>query len=576
MGSWISEDPKGGRLFNPRSYNAISKGINFTKEQTEYQLFPEEYFTAADCAIYFNDVWMDELTGLSFTLSENVKPHFSYGSKTWDYVSRGNRLVSGEFRIAFKEAGYLFTILEHIGTIKKKSPALGYLMNDRSIPVWHGQVQQNIEEILSFWYEQGQKLPDKEEKYSVPHSKEEKWLYKWPRIQKGKTGKAYSMVMWENKYTNTKEHRHGTNDAIKQLQSRLIELGYSWKPINFGWKKHYGGDTWYSKTPSSGGKRKSVNVPGAVFSSNYIKGKIGKSWGDWYVCMRFTKDRALSIGGNDAYSSYEAALQKRMDSYPGKLDGFYMGGRYGQYDGRYGGRISKGVQFFLQLAEHDDGSNGYWVTDWCKKELEKGLAVTGQYDVPTKIAVMAFQSNNGLRQTGYVDYATMEKMAPMKTTEWKEEKSRMVPRPLYNDNSKTAEPRMAQYEKEIWGRPFVGDAERVRNSESFFYRGDYQKDIDGKEFHTTEWLYQNGIDLYINYGPLAENIVATQGNAPDREYKNGNWYPKTESKIPASMSFNTTVKAVRNVQIYEVSQVIDPNSGQPIEEVYKFIARDLD
>ncbi|MNG35723.1 hypothetical protein D3C84_1225340 [compost metagenome] len=41
------------------------------------------------------------------------------------------------------------------------------------------------------------------------------------------------------------------------------------------------------------------------------------------------------------------------------------------------------------------------------------------------------------------------------------------------------------------------------------------------------------------------------------------------------VSFNSTIKAIRNVQLTGVTQVIDA-SGQAVEEIYEFIAKDLD
>lgn len=256
------------------------KGVLYNKKQTEYQLFPEEYFSSADCYVYFNDVWLDELTGLTFELREVVRPIYGYSSNTWDYVARGQRYVQGQFSIAFKEAGYMWTILDHIGQLGTNVKAgIGYLLN--------------------------------EDKGALP-------------------SKTVGNIL--ERIEDTLDRNHGT--------------------------------------------------------------------------------------GEEASSS-----------------------------------------------------------------------------------------------------------------------------------------RMTMYEKEIWGRPFVEDAEAVRKQDSFFYRT--RKRENFKE-GVTQALFQDGFDIYINYGPFPQYIQSKLG------------------KIGNDITFNSTVKAIRNVQITDVSQMIDATTGEPIKEVYSFIAKDLD
>ncbi|WP_421021871.1 hypothetical protein, partial [Klebsiella pneumoniae] len=65
-----------------------------------------------------------------------------------------------------------------------------------------------------------------------------------------------------------------------------------------------------------------------------------------------------------------------------------------------------------------------------------------------------------------------------------------------------AEHLYAAYEREIWGRPFVKRAEDVRREDSFFYRSRRNEKGD----RHLESLYQEGFDIYINYGPLPQYI----------------------------------------------------------------------
>lgn len=80
--------------------------------QPMVQEFPAEYFSGADVAVYFNNQWLEDITHVNFRLFEQVRPLYSYASYTYDKLLRGTRLIQGEFRIAFKEPGYLLKILE--------------------------------------------------------------------------------------------------------------------------------------------------------------------------------------------------------------------------------------------------------------------------------------------------------------------------------------------------------------------------------------------------------------------------------------------------------------------------------
>lgn len=95
-------------------------GVTYTgnSNTVEYQVFPESYFGGADVKIYFGDVFVDDVLGISFVLQEQVKPLYSYAARTYKEVSRGNRIVQGKFYIAFREAGYVHGILDHIGQFK--------------------------------------------------------------------------------------------------------------------------------------------------------------------------------------------------------------------------------------------------------------------------------------------------------------------------------------------------------------------------------------------------------------------------------------------------------------------------
>lgn len=594
-----------GSNTNQLNNTTVSQGVAFNRHQRDYQLFPEEYFTATDCQVYFNDVYMDDITGLSFSLSEVTEPIYGYASNTWDYFARGKRVVHGQFRIAFKEAGYLWTLMDHFGQLNgQQKTHLAYLMNNEIRNVYNGfngaphvtfgQVLENIEGLLDRTHlDPGLKYGDTSKKETVVVN------YKWNVNPVMKIGDSDSNERHKNQEPDLK----GNTTSIKQLQQWLIDNKYGFEERKFNWTPAYGGDKWY-KGPSwtangdkSTNRSKQVSTPvmkyDDYFNKSYTKDKIKKN-GDiipgggrlgtkWYMLVRYWPDNSagrlhqpISKGtvGGLARSQYELEFQQAVDRYPGKLNGFWMGDPNNtmRYDGRYGSGPTAGVQLLHKLAEKDDGSGGYYVSDYTKGLLEQGLTKpTGEYDFATKLAVWAFQSNmvkeGKLKQpspnfypNGQVDVATRDLMTYTKEVDVVVEgKSLYAPGEAY-------ESRMALYEREVWGHRFVDEAEEVRNLESFFYRG--RRDENDKLY--TEPLFQKGIDIYINYGPLSHYV-----KAKFEQYNVGEKLVGGTS-LADDVSFNTTVKAIRNVQIHQVEQIIDPNTGHCIEEVYHFIAKDLD
>lgn len=557
------------------------KGVEFNKRQTEYQLFPEEYFTGADVYVYFNDVWMDEIIGLTFSLTELVEPQFGYASSTWDYVSRGKRLVKGEFRMAFKEAGYMFVVLDHIGVQgNKKKTAISWLLNDTGrdiyddkyrgidgVPDGYMDVLERIETGLQRLYGD-----DAAKAKSSSSSKKEKyrWEFGWDLPLKiGSPDTKMKDARTSKKYTT----------QIKQLQQRLTDLGFGFPEWNPKWSKYYGTHL------------KNVSSSKVSFVTDYWMAKTGKKGlgpkkGNWYVGARYWPKtetykgvrrtiHKTMIPGNDERSAMVKQLQARLYQYPGGNDTFWTGsskvtdskkrlayikaGSELAIDGRYGSGPTGSIKILQKLAGVDDGSDGLYISEEMYKTLKLGLKINGKYDVATRVAVWLFQDNQIKKKgnkykikaaNGIVDLETRKALA--------EDAERTVKTVTPGENrykaGETAEPLFALYEKEVWGAPFVNRAEDVRKLESFFYRS---RRSNEHGIHL-ESLYQEGFDIYINYGPFPQYVQSRM------------------NKINNAASFNTTVKAIRNIQLTDVRQILDADTGQPIEEVYSFIAQDLD
>lgn len=71
-------------------------------EQTEENLFMEEYYSSTDTKIFMDDIEQSEIAYISYSLREQLKPLYGYSSRTFDDVAVGNRLVTGMFKVPIK------------------------------------------------------------------------------------------------------------------------------------------------------------------------------------------------------------------------------------------------------------------------------------------------------------------------------------------------------------------------------------------------------------------------------------------------------------------------------------------
>lgn len=62
---------------------------------SEENLFIEEYYSSTDTKIYIDNIEQTEISYISYSLSEQIKPLYGYGSNTFDDVAIGSRIVTG-------------------------------------------------------------------------------------------------------------------------------------------------------------------------------------------------------------------------------------------------------------------------------------------------------------------------------------------------------------------------------------------------------------------------------------------------------------------------------------------------
>jgi len=70
-----------------------------------------EYFSGSQTSLFIGDIWVDDITDLSYSLTHSRRPIYGYGSQYFDFMPKGNILIEGSFSINFREPNYLWLIL---------------------------------------------------------------------------------------------------------------------------------------------------------------------------------------------------------------------------------------------------------------------------------------------------------------------------------------------------------------------------------------------------------------------------------------------------------------------------------
>jgi hypothetical protein len=84
------------------------------KERLNFATYPYDYYTGAQVRVFFGGIWVDDIATIQWQTSHSKAPLYGYNDHQFRAVSKGQFLVNGSFTIAFKETGYLRTIMNLI------------------------------------------------------------------------------------------------------------------------------------------------------------------------------------------------------------------------------------------------------------------------------------------------------------------------------------------------------------------------------------------------------------------------------------------------------------------------------
>lgn len=538
-----SNDQSGGGTEYSRTVPVI-KGVQYTKPQTEYQVFPESYFSGADLTMYFEDIWVDDLTAIEFNLQESLVPVYGYNAYTWDTVARGTRLIEGHFRIAFREVGYLHAVMQHIGQGEGKAkPYIAYLMTGEEPPDWLAGVKERLEDQID-------RTEDYEEDFEESETKdlEPRYLYET------KTKITYTDERkWEPalRYGQTSSNVNEYQDLIVSKKHKDLRITSSksairkYPTLRYGSGYRSDGRTTFNLQhlkPQVREVQKRLNhyvynlrlLGGSSKATTYTVKKddiLG------YIAIAHGVSLSSLIAANPQIENPDLIYPNQKINIPSKGSSALV------IDGYFGPLTRASCRAFQKYAEIKvDGICGPKTLEL----LSYGMSATSYFGVTTKYATMRFQMAKKLTVDGIVGPKTQAALG-LAVRKRHEEKVKVpteqivIPRPTRPKPSQTE---FARYKADIWGSAFQD--ERPKDFNTYFHSTKSQ-----------DWMKLEGFDIYITYGPFPEAIQHNDDQLPDR------------------LNFETTIKVLRNVQIRSIGQSLNAN-GEPIEEVYQFIARDLD
>ena len=82
------------------------------KQRLNFSTYPQDYFTGAQARIYFGSVWVDDIATIQYQSSHSKTPLYGYGDHQFRMVAKGQFLVRGSFTVAFKETGYMYSVMK--------------------------------------------------------------------------------------------------------------------------------------------------------------------------------------------------------------------------------------------------------------------------------------------------------------------------------------------------------------------------------------------------------------------------------------------------------------------------------
>jgi hypothetical protein len=95
------------------------------KQRVNFSSYPADYYTGCQARIYFGSIFVDDVATIQYQTSHSKAPLYGYGDHQFRTITKGQFLVRGSFTVAFKETGYLYSILQLVKADKSGVQLVG-------------------------------------------------------------------------------------------------------------------------------------------------------------------------------------------------------------------------------------------------------------------------------------------------------------------------------------------------------------------------------------------------------------------------------------------------------------------
>lgn len=103
--------------------------FNNKSKNRDYNIYVEEYFGGSDVFVYVNGQRLHNIAHIQYAIQERHKPVYGYGSRTFDDVAVGDRIVVGAMKIPVSNTEVSVPNQRSVDTQSTTS-------NARSVPSW--------------------------------------------------------------------------------------------------------------------------------------------------------------------------------------------------------------------------------------------------------------------------------------------------------------------------------------------------------------------------------------------------------------------------------------------------------
>jgi hypothetical protein len=79
------------------------------------------YYSSIDAEIYFGDIFIGDVTNITWMIQQQTLPLYGYNSYTFDDMAIGSRIIQGQFAINFTERNYLINKVQNNSGFQKIS-----------------------------------------------------------------------------------------------------------------------------------------------------------------------------------------------------------------------------------------------------------------------------------------------------------------------------------------------------------------------------------------------------------------------------------------------------------------------